>query len=129
MKRAKRINEGRPSKYKEEYCEMLIAHLTKGFSYETFAAIVNVDRDTIYEWETAHPKFSDAKRLGVSKAHYFWENIGLHGTTGQIPGFNVTCWIFNMKNRFKWHDNIKVENVADPLDKTKDNVIEKLIND
>ena len=55
---------GRPSLYKPEYCEMLISHMEKGFSFRSFAGIVRVNFDTVYEWEKVHPAFSDAKKTG-----------------------------------------------------------------
>ncbi len=102
---------GRPTKFKPEYCEMLIKHMgTSGLSYETFAPTIGVDRDTLYHWETKHPKFSDAKKTALAQNKLFWEKIGLAGMTGQVPGFNATLWIFNMKNRHGWRDRIETEN-------------------
>lgn len=102
---------GRPSKFRGEYCAMLIKHMgVDGLSYESFAGVIEVDRDTLYHWETKYPKFSDAKKLAVSKNKVFWEKIGMAGMAGQIPGFNATLWIFNMKNRHGWRDRIETDN-------------------
>ena len=102
-------NAGQPTKYKPEYCEMLIEHMSKGFSYETFAAVVNVDRDTIYNWEKLFVQFSDAKKKAFAQCQFFWENTGAIAMMGGVKNFSAPMWIFNMKNRFKWHDNVQVD--------------------
>ena len=97
---------GRPTKYKPEYCEQLIAHMAKGFSFESFAGVVSVNRDTVHEWANAHSQFSEAKKEGLEKNRLFWEEKGIIGIV------NPTIWIFNMKNRFprEWRDRTEVEN-------------------
>lgn len=109
---------GRPSKYKPEFDEMLIEHMSKGFSYETFAAVVNVNRDTIYQWEKDYPNFSDAKKTAFDQCQMFWEKLGIDNilnvsesesfgegqSSSKSTSLNASAWIFNMKNRFKWKD-------------------------
>jgi hypothetical protein len=95
---------GRPSKYKSEYCDLLIEHMKKGFGINTFGALVDTCRDTVYEWVNVHPEFSDAYKRGREHYELFWERIGTMGTVGQIKGFNPGSWVFIMKNRFKWTD-------------------------
>lgn len=93
----------RPSKYKREYQEIMIEHLSKGFSFESYAAKINVCRDTLYEWVKVHPEFSDAKKRGEAKSLLFWEQKFIENI--QFPKtFNTTGWIFLMKNRFRWRD-------------------------
>ena len=95
---------GRPSKYRPEYCSQLIIHMAKGLSFESFGAAVGVNQDTLHEWAKVHTPFSEAKKEAWSQNLLFWEEIGIKGMTGKIPGFNATIWIFNLKNRFKWRD-------------------------
>ena len=100
---------GQPSLYKPEYCSQLIAHMASGLSFESFAAVIKVNQDTIHEWAKVHPDFSEAKKEAWGQNMLFWERIGLTGMIGKVPGFNSTLWIFNMKNRFKWRDVAPVE--------------------
>lgn len=96
---------GRPSKYKKEFCEMLINHMKQGLSFESFGGVIGVAKDTLYQWVKKHKEFSDAKKIGTSFTILYWEKLGIAGTLGRIPGFNSTSWIFNMKNReTKWKD-------------------------
>lgn len=101
---------GRPTKYKEEYCDMLIEHMSKGFSFETFAAVIDVNQDTLHEWAKVNPIFSEAKKTAFLKCRYFWENIGIEGLWNEPLGrtLNTGVWVFNMKNRFKWSDRVEV---------------------
>lgn len=95
---------GRPSKYDPKYCDEVIAHMRQGLSFETFAAKIDVNRDTIYEWRNQHDEFSDAVKKGFDLSQTYWEQMGVAGMAGKIKNFNATIWIFNMKNRFKWRD-------------------------
>lgn len=95
---------GRPSKYKPEFCSALVEHMAKGLSFESFAAVAKVDRDTIYEWTKAHQDFSDAYKRGHVENMLFYERMGVAIMAGKVHKANVTAWIFNMKNRHKWRD-------------------------
>lgn len=83
---------------------MLIEFMAEGLSFEAFAGHVRVHKDTLYNWEKLFPEFSEAKKLGFSRNLEFWERMGVNGAMGKIDKFNVTTWIFNMKNRHRWRD-------------------------
>lgn len=104
---------GRPSKYQPNYCEMLIEHMSTGLSYECFAGDLSVSKDTLYEWEKVHPEFSDAKRIGIEKCRKFWEKLGIAGAAGKIKNFSAAAYIFNMKNRFAWRDQVQLSVAED----------------
>lgn len=99
---------GRPPKYRPEFCAMLVEHMASGLSFESFAAVADVDRDTIYEWAKTYPDFSDAKKRGSAKSQLIWEQEGITGM--KMMGFNSAIWIFNMKNRFGWKDQPESDN-------------------
>lgn len=96
---------GRPTKYKPEYCKMLVTHMAKGLSFEAFAGVVEVNPDTLYHWANTKPAFSEAKIIAFGKNRLFWETKAVeHLTNEKGVSFNATSWIFNMKNRFGWRD-------------------------
>ena len=107
------MTAGRPTKYKSEYCELLIQHMAEGMSYEAFAGHpdVAVSKQTIYDWEKEHPDFLDAKKKGFQLCQYAWEQAGAIRAL-KDKDFSWVGWYMNMKNRFRWRD--KVETSRDP---------------
>lgn len=119
---------GRPTKFKKEYCEQAKKLCEKGFINEELADFFNVNVDTIYEWQKRHESFSDALKCGkrysdekVKSALYgralgyesveVKEELGGSGkkittTTKQIAG-DTTAQIFWLKNRDpeNWRNN------------------------
>jgi hypothetical protein len=99
---AKKI--GRPKKkFKKEYCDQLIDHMKEGLSFESFGAIVDCCKDTLYLWLREYPEFFDAKKRGTLHSQLWWEREGKRGMWGGKQ-FNCGSWIFNVRNRFGWHD-------------------------
>jgi len=106
---------GRPTKYKEEYCEDLISHMNKGLSFESFAGVIEVNPDTLYEWCKVHDAFSEAKKIARAKNLIFWELMGIDICKGALEG-SASAWVFNMKNRHKWRSEPKVVEVSNMPD-------------
>ena len=117
---------GRPSDYKEEYCNMLIEHMAEGYSFESFGGVIGVSERVLYDWEKKHPEFLHSKEIGTQKSMIWWEKIGRMGMINEIPFFNDRIWRLNMINRFrsKWSDGTKNEN----NDKVKTEIIVKYGN-
>lgn len=115
---------GRPSKYDPSYCELLIKHMSKGLSFETFGPSIGVSKASTYRWLTDEDndseatlrnkkEFRDAKKIATDYCRLFWEKIGVDHIVNyeDSPKLNTTAWIFNMKNRFGWRD--RVENTGE----------------
>jgi hypothetical protein len=110
---------GRPTIYDPKYCAMVIEHMEKGFSFESFAGVVSTTKQTIYEWAEKFPEFGDAKKIAEAKCQIFWEELGMkhiitqseswHQGGSKSSSLNASVWIFNMKNRFKWRDQRQIE--------------------
>lgn len=100
---------GRPSKYSDAYCDEVISCLSEGHSVTAFAGRIGVARSTVFKWAEEHPDFSDALRVGQSKATEFWERL-LIRVAGEGGG-NATAAIFGVKNRAAddWRDKQDVE--------------------
>lgn len=75
---------GRPSLYRQEYCDMLVKHYQEGGTFESFAAVVDVCYDTLYEWVKAHVEFADAKNRGLAKSYKFYLDMGMRIAAGQM---------------------------------------------
>jgi Helix-turn-helix domain of resolvase len=103
---------GRPSSYKEAYCNEVIECLAKGHSITAFAGEIGVARSTIFDWMKALEVFKEACERGAAKAVLFWEKELLNcAKTGKG---NVTAIIFGLKNRAHedWRDVQKLEHTG-----------------
>lgn len=94
---------GRPTKYKEEYCDLIIEFMKDGSSKTQFCAEVGICYDTLLDWQEANPEFSEAVKKADTACQAWWERKGTKAVFGEIEGFNATSYIFNMKNRFPQH--------------------------
>lgn len=102
---------GAPSKYRAEYCDKVIKHMSSGLSFESFAGEVDVCIATLYVWEKDHPEFLEAKNRAFAKNLTWWERQAHEGLWGERDGrvFNTTNFIFQMKNRHGWRDRKDVD--------------------
>ena len=95
---------GRPTTYREEYCEQLINYMRGVNSFESFSDVIGVHRDTLYEWCKVNPLFSDARKRGREGLQRGLENISKDLMTGKSKG-NAAALIFFMKNTTNWRDD------------------------
>lgn len=95
---------GRPTKYNPEKNQEVIDLMSEGASIVEVAAMLDVSRQTIYEWMDVHPAFSDTIKKGFELCQSWWEKQGRKNL--QNKDFNYTGWFMNMKNRFynDWRD-------------------------
>jgi len=97
---------GRPTLYREEFCDQVEEHMSKGYSKESCAGLLGISKQCLYEWIQKHEKFGDSIKSGEEKSRLVWEKMGIEGMWAG-KAFNPNVWIFNMKNRFRheWRDN------------------------
>jgi transposase-like protein len=106
----KKIRKDR--RYKPEYCEMLLGHCKKGLSFESFAAIIGVSRQALYDWAKKHKEFGEAKEEGHASRILQAEQTLWLITTGKMKG-NVTGAIFLLKNIAGWRDSVESQMTND----------------
>lgn len=75
---------GRPTKYEERYCKMLVEHCKGGNSFESFATKCGVSPQTLYTWQTVYPEFLDARKEGWGWLNKFYEDTGKLLATGGL---------------------------------------------
>lgn len=104
-----RLKMGAPTKYKPEFCELAIEYLSQGYSLYAVASECDVSIDTIYEWKSVHPDFSEAIKRGQAKSAIWWEQRARDFAETGVG--NATAIIFGLKNRAKrqWQDKIETE--------------------
>lgn len=106
-KRSVMANVGRPSGYRETFCNEVINLMAEGLSLTAAMAELGFHRQTAYDWMEAHPEFSDAVKKGQAKRQLFLERRLYSAADGPI----VTSSIFALKNTGTgdWRDKQDVE--------------------
>lgn len=101
---------GRPTVYKEDYCAMLIEHCKEGLSRESFAAVIDVNKDTLYEWKDRHAAFSEAWHKSKIYRQKALEMLVMKHATGRTKGSTAAA-LFMLKNIAPEHykDRTEVE--------------------
>ena len=92
-------------KERRELANRYSLHCEKGLSNACF----EIDENTLQRYISEFPEDFRTIKKARRKRQLFWEQMGIDGAMGLIDGFNATTWIFNMKNRFGWHDNKEIQ--------------------
>ncbi len=93
-----KLERGRPTHYKPEYCELVLDDMSKGFSLSAFAGLIGVCRDTLTEWVSKHPDFSLAVKQGKVLQLRAWEQKGLGIADGKGGPGASTMVVFGLSN-------------------------------
>lgn len=104
---------GRPSDYKPEYCEKVIALGKEGASVVRMACEIGVARATLEaNWTAEHPEFLEAFTLAKQYSQDWWEEKGRECLImPQGATFQSSVWSRSMAARFPadWRENSKHE--------------------
>jgi len=57
---------GRPTLYRPEFCDQIIAAMGEGLSVDAAAAKVGISVRSLYYWQQEHPEFRLHHALGIS---------------------------------------------------------------
>lgn len=92
------------TKYRAEFCELLIEHMSKGFPISSFGSVVGVSRQTVNQWAKYHQEFAEARAIGLAKSEQFYVKQALdhlieHPDSSKI---NTKLWGTLMRNIHKW---------------------------
>jgi len=120
---------GRPTDYKPEYCEQVIAHMSEGASLTSFAASIDCSRSTVGLWMEVHEEFSAAVKIGKAKCADWWERIGRKGANGEQE-VNPTLVIFGLKNMApdEWREKQELQHSGSiDVNKMSDDELERKI--
>jgi transposase-like protein len=92
---------GRPSKYKPEYCEEVIALGKEGKSPVQMCAHFDISRQTLDNWAAEHSEFLEALTRAKTHCQAWWEKAGQEGMFLGGGGFNAAVWKKSMEARFR----------------------------
>lgn len=90
---------GRPSVYNPSMCQQVIEWGKLGKSKAWMAAELHITRDTLWQWISVYPEFSDAIQIAELHSQKWWEDMGQQGML--MPGFNAGIWTKSMNARFR----------------------------
>ena len=91
---------GRPTDYREEYCAQVIEWGKDGWSRAELANGLDISRQTLANWEAAHPEFLDATSRARDASLAWWEQQGREGVTKSHDQFNHGLYGKCMGGRF-----------------------------
>ena len=99
---------GRPTKYTDAMPEALFNAMSEGKSVTQFAAMIGVNRSTVYEWAERHQEFSDALTRGKEAGEAYWETE----LQSMMYSKEVNAPLVKLyfANRFNWSDKTEVDN-------------------
>lgn len=66
-------SRGRPAEYKPEYCDLVRAFRSKGYSISAFCSYVSISRDSFYQWKQRYPEFKEAVDIGDNDSEFYFE--------------------------------------------------------
>jgi transposase len=90
---------GRPSLYRPEYCDDLVAFCSKGYSIGAWAGRRGIARSTVQVWAAHHEEFSVAVEMAKGAKQADWEDKLLAARDDRkTTGPQATLIVFGLKN-------------------------------
>lgn len=110
-KKAASRGRGQPTKYKPEYCDLIVGRAAEGASFTEFCAEIGISRQTLHNWKNTHPDFFDAYTRAelVGQAH--WERK-LRTELMIDRNANPALVKLYFANRFNWSDKQELDHGA-----------------
>ena len=90
---------GRPSLYRAEFCDRIIALGALGYSQAMMAADLGVAKGTVNLWADSHPDFRDALARARTLSQCWWEAKAQASLDDR--NFNAALWERSVKSRFR----------------------------
>ena len=102
---------GRPTLYRPELCDQIIAAMGEGLSADAAAAKIGISVRSLYIWQHEHPAFMHAIQEGRIRALLWWEERALAMAQGKPGSAQIVS--LGLRNRSRaasgWVDTNKVE--------------------
>lgn len=106
---------GRPSDYREEYCQTVIEIGKNGGSVNSMAVACDVEKKNMLNWAIDHSEFRHALNKAKQLSQDWWEKMGQQNLITE-NGRSLNSGVYNrsMAARFPddWRDNSKHEIVG-----------------
>jgi transposase-like protein len=115
---------GAPSKYKADYCAMIIDCMGQGKSLAAFAAQIGVGREVLWKWRKRHTEFDNACKIAIDASQTWWELLAMAVASGAASEHktykkaNSGMVMFMMSRRFPDYYN-KTKNIIEDAENHK----------
>lgn len=113
VKRTKKPQVGRPTRYLTRYCDAVRRHAKIGMSKCEIATTLGVSIRVLYDWEKRHPEFLQAMGDARQLSQAWWEKQGrLHLTAhNEDAKINAALYSRSMAARFPddWREKSEVK--------------------
>ena len=107
---------GRPSEYRPEFCDTIIAVAERGGSAKRRAVAIGINPSTYYRWidpSSDHyiPEFHAAHERAEGLCYAWWEDVGNEHlvVSKDGPRLDPQVYRLNMMNRFGWGEKQQQE--------------------
>ena len=98
----------------DNLCQMLGTHMCEGLSFTSFAGVLGISRQTLYNLLDKYPEFKTTREVCEMKALLFWEKIQVQVASGELNHPRPTNLMFTLHTRFP--AEFPRENEAPPID-------------
>jgi len=87
------------SKYDPKYCDTVIELGLQGSSQKMMCSTIGINKNTLGNWQKAHPEFADAMDLALVHAQAYWERLML--VNAENKNFNTRMVEIAVRGQFQ----------------------------
>ena len=96
----------------ENWQELMLEIARDGGSELECRHALGISESLWYRLKDEDAEFSQTVKSCKDACQIWWEQLGRNMAIGAIDKGNATTWIFNMKNRFGWHDKQQIDQTS-----------------
>ena len=100
-------------KYRKKFDKEVVELMGKGYSQTGAAGHFGVTSSTLSDWCNRYPSFGESVAHGRTLRQKHYEEVGLRGMMGEIPGFSPQMWKFVCQSEFGMAERREIALEAD----------------
>ena len=94
-------NPRKQPEYHPAYPEYLIRHMSRGYSFDSFAGVVGVSTAELKQWCRNYRALEHARQMGDAARLQYWEQFGMQLIRSGRGG-SAAIWLRCMESQFDW---------------------------
>ncbi len=123
-----KVKTGKPSTYRQEFCEQMIEAAKNGDSPTSWGQKeLGIVQSTVYDWAKKYPEFAEAKKKADEAFSQWYADFVKRAMAGEVPNCNPTLTIWfgkNLSGNHSWRDNKKMDEAKISLIEAQKKLIE-----